>query len=321
MRNVRSLSLSHNVQVILTAYNVAYACGFPGCTRTFGVRSNAKRHLRTHGVNPAHTVAISKGGDDEGYVIGYGGAGGFGAATGAFGNTTTAGAGFGSTAGVGVGVVGGGFDDTRVFGDVGRGSFSMDMDMDTRSFSVDGRETQGGDEMLRNLERASASSVGLGAFAAAVASAAHTNTSGGSGGVGGDEASSGDNLGMGMGGGVGLGIRGDEGVVSQAQGQAQGGMSARRGSAYKIRWMPPSLTSRTNVDELREVRDELEEMEDAEGFGDDANGAGLGLGLGLGVKAREVAMSYGLSTEGDGVEDEGVARRRGMVMDADGVDR
>ncbi|KAF9528438.1 hypothetical protein CPB83DRAFT_766940, partial [Crepidotus variabilis] len=29
-----------------------FACGFPGCARTFGVRSNAKRHLRTHGVIP-----------------------------------------------------------------------------------------------------------------------------------------------------------------------------------------------------------------------------------------------------------------------------
>ena len=30
----------------------AFPCGFPGCTRSFGVRSNAKRHLRTHGVIP-----------------------------------------------------------------------------------------------------------------------------------------------------------------------------------------------------------------------------------------------------------------------------
>ncbi|KDR79968.1 hypothetical protein GALMADRAFT_1172209 [Galerina marginata CBS 339.88] len=29
-----------------------YACVFPGCPRTFGVRSNAKRHLRTHGIFP-----------------------------------------------------------------------------------------------------------------------------------------------------------------------------------------------------------------------------------------------------------------------------
>ncbi|KAF9030369.1 hypothetical protein BDZ89DRAFT_949821 [Hymenopellis radicata] len=26
-----------------------YGCPFPGCEKTFGVRSNAKRHLRTHG--------------------------------------------------------------------------------------------------------------------------------------------------------------------------------------------------------------------------------------------------------------------------------
>ncbi|TFK72474.1 hypothetical protein BDN72DRAFT_733103, partial [Pluteus cervinus] len=29
-----------------------YSCEFPGCSRTFAVRSNAKRHLRTHGVIP-----------------------------------------------------------------------------------------------------------------------------------------------------------------------------------------------------------------------------------------------------------------------------
>ncbi|KAF9010217.1 hypothetical protein BDQ17DRAFT_1235212 [Cyathus striatus] len=29
-----------------------YICEYPGCQRRFGVRSNAKRHLRTHGVIP-----------------------------------------------------------------------------------------------------------------------------------------------------------------------------------------------------------------------------------------------------------------------------
>lgn len=29
-----------------------YPCTYPGCTKTFGVRSNAKRHLRTHGTFP-----------------------------------------------------------------------------------------------------------------------------------------------------------------------------------------------------------------------------------------------------------------------------
>ncbi|THV01957.1 hypothetical protein K435DRAFT_749916 [Dendrothele bispora CBS 962.96] len=29
-----------------------YSCDFPGCLRMFTVKSNAKRHLRTHGINP-----------------------------------------------------------------------------------------------------------------------------------------------------------------------------------------------------------------------------------------------------------------------------
>ncbi|KAF4618809.1 hypothetical protein D9613_010122 [Agrocybe pediades] len=33
--------------------NTAFVCTFPGCTRRFNVRSNAKRHLRTHGVSAA----------------------------------------------------------------------------------------------------------------------------------------------------------------------------------------------------------------------------------------------------------------------------
>ena len=36
---------------------VAFPCGYPGCDRTFTVRSNAKRHLRTHGVVPSSSVS------------------------------------------------------------------------------------------------------------------------------------------------------------------------------------------------------------------------------------------------------------------------
>jgi hypothetical protein len=34
----------------------AFPCGYPGCDRTFTVRSNAKRHLRTHGVIPVSSI-------------------------------------------------------------------------------------------------------------------------------------------------------------------------------------------------------------------------------------------------------------------------
>lgn len=37
---------------IVDAVSTAYPCTYPGCTKTFGVRSNAKRHLRTHGTFP-----------------------------------------------------------------------------------------------------------------------------------------------------------------------------------------------------------------------------------------------------------------------------
>ncbi|KAF8965049.1 hypothetical protein BDZ97DRAFT_811131 [Flammula alnicola] len=46
-----------------------YPCGFPGCSRTFGVRSNAKRHLRTHGVYPAPANASPP--VDPPYVVGF----------------------------------------------------------------------------------------------------------------------------------------------------------------------------------------------------------------------------------------------------------
>ncbi|KAJ3543265.1 hypothetical protein NMY22_g3205 [Coprinellus aureogranulatus] len=47
-----------------------YACGFPGCTRTFGVRSNAKRHLRTHGIIPPPSNTSNNNGDAP-YVVGF----------------------------------------------------------------------------------------------------------------------------------------------------------------------------------------------------------------------------------------------------------
>lgn len=47
---------------------IAYPCGFPGCERTFGVRSNAKRHLRTHGVAPTPMAAPTS---HVQYVVGF----------------------------------------------------------------------------------------------------------------------------------------------------------------------------------------------------------------------------------------------------------
>ncbi|TFK21829.1 hypothetical protein FA15DRAFT_597228 [Coprinopsis marcescibilis] len=44
-----------------------YPCGYPGCTRTFGVRSNAKRHLRTHGV----LQSPNEGNNEPPYVVGF----------------------------------------------------------------------------------------------------------------------------------------------------------------------------------------------------------------------------------------------------------
>lgn len=35
---------------------IAYQCPVESCSRSFTVRSNAKRHLRTHGINPAETT-------------------------------------------------------------------------------------------------------------------------------------------------------------------------------------------------------------------------------------------------------------------------
>lgn len=49
----REYLILYRISVVI--YNVvlkAYPCPYPGCNRSFGVRSNAKRHLRTHGVIP-----------------------------------------------------------------------------------------------------------------------------------------------------------------------------------------------------------------------------------------------------------------------------
>ncbi|KAJ4490139.1 hypothetical protein J3R30DRAFT_3277366 [Lentinula aciculospora] len=36
-----------------------FSCAYPGCERMFTVRSNAKRHLRTHGIHPEDAIAES----------------------------------------------------------------------------------------------------------------------------------------------------------------------------------------------------------------------------------------------------------------------
>lgn len=45
----RKLSPCISLGFTLTG-NTAYPCTFPGCDRTFSVVSNAKRHMRTHGL-------------------------------------------------------------------------------------------------------------------------------------------------------------------------------------------------------------------------------------------------------------------------------
>src|SRR6266576_316431 len=51
----------------------AYPCTFPGCNRKFAVRSNAKRHLRTHGIIPAPAPTSSSLGSSSTtpYVVGF----------------------------------------------------------------------------------------------------------------------------------------------------------------------------------------------------------------------------------------------------------
>ncbi|KAF8068927.1 hypothetical protein FPV67DRAFT_1393001, partial [Lyophyllum atratum] len=44
-----------------------FSCGFVGCPRTFTVRSNAKRHLRTHGVDTMGTHESTA----APYVVGF----------------------------------------------------------------------------------------------------------------------------------------------------------------------------------------------------------------------------------------------------------
>ena len=66
---VRKKSNKHCIMLKLSLSLTAYPCGFPGCTRSFGVRSNAKRHLRTHGVIP--TPATNSNSTDAPYIVGF----------------------------------------------------------------------------------------------------------------------------------------------------------------------------------------------------------------------------------------------------------
>lgn len=55
----------------LTPPLAAFACGYPGCARTFGVRSNAKRHMRTHGMHPPFADAGASANGAPAYVVGF----------------------------------------------------------------------------------------------------------------------------------------------------------------------------------------------------------------------------------------------------------
>ena len=68
MKNV-SLSRFETLHMFDSHSPSAFPCGFPGCTRSFGVRSNAKRHLRTHGVIP--TRAANPNSIDAPYIVGF----------------------------------------------------------------------------------------------------------------------------------------------------------------------------------------------------------------------------------------------------------
>jgi len=150
---------------------IAYPCGFPGCTRTFGVRSNAKRHLRTHGVIPAPASP-----SEPAYVVG----------------------------------------------------FSPPVIMPAHSQDLSMPNSMGGDGIGLH------DSQGLGVDGASL-----ENSMAGFGGAG----------------------------------ETTGPSHPRhlgRGSQFKLRWMPPSLMSRTNASSLREVHDEQDlEEEEEEGGSDD----------------------------------------------------
>ena len=49
----------------------AFACTYPGCTRTFSVVSNAKRHMRTHGVGVPPDDSQSLDPNSTPYVVGF----------------------------------------------------------------------------------------------------------------------------------------------------------------------------------------------------------------------------------------------------------
>jgi hypothetical protein len=51
MLSVRPEDSSYRL-LLICQVTTAFPCGFPGCHRSFTVRSNATRHLRTHGVLP-----------------------------------------------------------------------------------------------------------------------------------------------------------------------------------------------------------------------------------------------------------------------------
>lgn len=46
---------------------LAYKCTVANCEKSFTVRSNAKRHLRTHGINPSSSDMLSR----PGFTVGF----------------------------------------------------------------------------------------------------------------------------------------------------------------------------------------------------------------------------------------------------------
>jgi hypothetical protein len=71
MSNVSHLNPAYFV--CSTLLSAAYPCSYPGCTRSFAVRSNAKRHLRTHGVTqtPAPPSSSPASSSAPPYVVGF----------------------------------------------------------------------------------------------------------------------------------------------------------------------------------------------------------------------------------------------------------